>query len=62
MSARIDTLAECKAKHPGPCVRIMAADFKTVTETFDCVVWCPVLNRRIEDDDNAGGIRGAHSG
>lgn len=45
--------AECRRRlgslFDEPCIKIMAADMKTVRETFDCVVWCPLLNRRIED-------------
>ena len=55
-----DVHALCKARWPGPCIRLVAADFKTVTETFDCVVWCALLNRRIEAEDE-GGMDGGDS-
>lgn len=50
-----DVRAECR-RHVGslfdePCIKIMAADMKTVREIFNCVIWCPLLNRRIEDDE-----------
>lgn len=48
--------AECKARYGGPCIKIYASDMQTVVRTADCVVWCPLLNRRFEEvpDANMG--------
>ena len=35
-----------------PCIKIYAADLVTVTATYDCPDWCPVLKRRIEENDD----------
>lgn len=37
---------ECKRRRGDePCIKTYAADMVTVTETSDCVEWCPVLRR-----------------
>ena len=46
-----DVRSLCKSRYPGPCSRIYAADMVTVVETFDCTVWCPVLKRPIEEEE-----------
>jgi len=55
-----DVHALCRASFPGPCIRVIGSDLKTVTQTLECVVWCPLLNRRIEAEDE-GGVDGGNS-
>lgn len=39
---------ECKRRRGGePCIRTYAANLVTVTVTYDCVEWCPVLQKRL---------------
>lgn len=40
---------ECRRRHGGePCIRTRAADMVTVTVTYHCVEWCPVLQKRVD--------------
>jgi hypothetical protein len=31
-----------------PCIKTYAADMVTVTGTYDCVEWCPMLQKKLE--------------
>jgi hypothetical protein len=45
-----DVRALCKERNgPGPCIKLYASDMVTVTGTYECVDWCPVLQQRIEE-------------
>lgn len=40
---------ECRRRRNGePCIRTYAADMVTVTATYHCVEWCPVLQKRLD--------------
>jgi hypothetical protein len=40
---------QCKRQRGDePCIKTYAADYKTVTSTYECVDWCPVLNKLTE--------------
>jgi hypothetical protein len=55
-----DVRAECKRRYgETPCVQIIGLD-GTLREAHDCVGWCPLLNRVIEEL-NEGGVDGGHS-
>jgi hypothetical protein len=57
-----DVRATCRRERgPGPCIRTYAADMVTVTGTHECVGWCPVLKRRLEDADELYGGDGVGS-
>jgi hypothetical protein len=39
---------ECRVQTGGgPCIKAYAKDMLTVTATYDCVDWCPVLGKRL---------------
>lgn len=41
---------ECRRRHgDGPCVKIYAADMKTVVDTRDCGAWCPILHKPVDE-------------
>jgi hypothetical protein len=42
----------CKFHHGGrPCIKIYGPDMVTVTATYDCKTWCPLLKRVIDDEE-----------
>lgn len=32
-----------------PCIKLYAADMATVTQTYECVEWCPLLQKRTDE-------------
>jgi len=44
--------AECKRRFGNkPCIKSIDREGR-VTRTYECVEWCPALQRRIPDDDD----------
>lgn len=46
---------ECKRRFGDkPCIPIYAADMVTEVDRFECVDWCPMLSKRLDQEEPEG--------